>query len=332
MKKVLRFLGILLLIIVVAVVVMGLIAPKDVKIEKSIVINGSKDVVASQMFMFNNFNNWNPWIEYDTATKWHVEGTDGATGSKYIWESEKIGSGEMTATGVTADQKNYDMLLKGFMGGPANGYYRLDDAGNGQTKATWTFNQHSGFPKNAMNLVMVGMLEESFEKGLKNLKEYVESGKAGTGGTAYKIEEVEFPAHTYATIRKTIGFAEMEKFFGEGYGALFPAAGERISGPATGLYYKWDQQTGQTDVAAAVPVSGADPVKGAAMVNVPAGKSYLIKYTGGYNGSMKAHEAMGKHLAANGKAQGLVVEEYVVSQDQEPDSNKWVTNIYYLLQ
>ena len=217
------------------------------------------------------------------------------------------------------------------MEGDAHGYYRLDDAGNGQTKATWTFNQHSSFPMNAMNFFMVGMLEESFEKGLNNLKAYVESGKAGTG-SAYKIEEVEFPAHTYATIRKTISFADFNTFFAEGFGSLGKEAGPRINGTPAGIFYTWDEKNMQSDAAVAMPVSGTEPVKGATMLNVPTTKSYFIKYTGGYHGSGKAHEAMGKHLATNGKTQSMVIEEYVVGQQQEPDSNKWVTNIYYLLQ
>ena len=92
MKKFFRFLGILVLIIALVVVIMGLIAPKDVTIERSVTIKGNKSVVRDQMFMYKNFHNWNPFDDEDPNMKSEVIGDEGAVGTKYTWSgNNKVG-------------------------------------------------------------------------------------------------------------------------------------------------------------------------------------------------------------------------------------------------
>jgi effector-binding domain-containing protein len=330
MKKVFRFLGILILILVAAVVVLGLIAPKEIKVERSVTINGPKEVVAEQMMKYNNYQYWNPWNEMDSNMKWDVTGEDGTPGAKYHWVGEQTGEGEMVTKEMKGNEMTYALHFKKPFESEADGFYRVEDVGNGQTKATQGFVQKTSFPMNGLMMAMgmTGMLEKNFDKGLAKLKAHVESGKAG----AFAIKEVQFTPHTYATIRKTIGWDEMQKFFAESYGMLGKEAGQRITGAPAGIFYTWDEQNHQADAAAAFPISGSEPVKNATMLNVPESKAYLIEYTGGYTGSGKAHEALGKHMATKGTKQNYVIEEYIVGPDQEQDSTKWRTNIYYILQ
>jgi hypothetical protein len=329
MKKIFRFLGILLLIIVLVVVVLGLIAPKDVSMERSVNIKGSKSVVRDQMFKYENFTNWNPFDDEDPNMKYDVT----PDGNKYTWEgNNKVGSGEMMTKEQTDNQKSYDMhFIKPFES-KAEGYYKVEDMGNGETKATWGFHTHMDFPMNGISMLMgmEKMLTTSFDKGLNSLKQYVESGKAGTGSDVM-IQDVQYPGGTYATIRKTISWDDMGQYFQNTYSALGQAAGQRITGPAMALYYKWDEQNKQADVAAGFPVSGTDAVKGAVMVTQPVSPAYMVTYTGSQWGSVKVHEAIGKKLAENGKEMTVVLEEYIKSFNDEPDTNKHVTNIYYLL-
>jgi hypothetical protein len=334
MKKFFRFLGILVLILILVVVVMGLIAPKDVTIERSVVIKGNPSVVKEQMFMYKNFNNWNPFDDEDPNVKSEVIGEEGTPGSKYTWDgNDKVGKGEMITKEVTANEKKYTTHFIEPMEGKSDGWYRVEDLGNGETKATWGFTMHSSFPMNGISMMMgmEKMLTASFDKGLNSLKEYVESGKAGAGTPSVAIQEVQYPGATYATIRKTVGWNDLGKYFQETYSTLGQAAGQRIAGPAMAIYYKWDEQNQQADVAGGFPVSGTDAVKGAAMVTLPASQAYMVAYTGGPMGSGKIHEALGTHLSQNGKELSTVLEEYITSYDKEPDTNKHLTNIYYLI-
>ncbi len=68
------------------------------------------------------------------------------------------------------------------------------------------------------------------------------------------------------------------------------------------------------------------------MVSIPESKGYKLVMTGAYSmdNFMNAHMAISKHAAENGLTEPLAIEEYIVTPEQEADSNKWVTNIYYL--
>jgi hypothetical protein len=335
MKKVLRFLGVLLLIIMAGIIVLGLIAPKDIKIERTITMNAPKSYVADQMFHYGNFHTWNPWVPMDPTVKSEVTGDDGHVGAKYAWKGDKLGKGEMETVEVTGDELKYNMKFFSWFGeSAADGTWHVADAGNGSTKATWTFNTHSGFPFNGI-MMLFGMeknLTKSFDDGLAMLKAYTEK-HAGEATPSFDIKETQFPGHTYATIRKKLStdMGALMTFFDESYSKLGPAAGPRIEGPASCLGYGWDEQNGQADLAAAFPVKGSEPVKGAAMVTVDPSPAYMVEYTGGYSGMGTAHMALGKHVTTAGKQPGLVVEEYIKGPGEEKDSTKWETNIYYLV-
>lgn len=329
MKKVLRFLLILIVILFVGYVVLCIATPAEMDIVKSTTINGSKDVVWNQMVNLENQTNWSPWEEMDPSIESTITGAPGQVGQKSSWTSKNSGDGEMVISRVAADSMWYDLDFKGQ--GKATGWVAVEEV-EGGVKATNGFHSEpAGFWRRGM-IALIGkrFMEMQLARGLEMLKEHVESGKAGPAAPAYVIEEYTFPATTFATIRKTVKFSEMDSFFGPSYQAIAAAAGGQIRGNSHTITYKWDEANGEADVAAAFPVSG--PVKGMAIVDVPESKGYKLVLTGGYSmdNFMKAHMAIGKHAAEKGLTDPLPIEEYVVTPEQEPDSNKWVTHIYYL--
>jgi effector-binding domain-containing protein len=142
------------------------------------------------------------------------------------------------------------------------------------------------------------------------------------------IVEATFPATTFATIRKTVKFTEMDSFYSQSYEALGKAAGTAIKGNAHSIIYSWDETNGQGDMAAAFPVNAA--VAGTTMVNIPESKGYMVKYTGPYSDFYAVHGQIAKYAAENGLTDPLVIEEYVAMPPQVTDTNKFVTHIYYL--
>lgn len=332
--KILRFLGILILVLVVIVLVLGLVMPKDVVVTRSTSINAPKDVVFNQVVNFKNWPNWSPWLEKDPNTQLEYSGTDGQAGSGYKWKGGKeTGEGEMTASAVKDGEMDYDLHFIKPMEGKSTGSFIVADSG-GMSKVTWTMNMHMSFPMNAMGIFFNPdkMVGKDFERGLERMKTYCEAHAAeGAMPAGIDIKEADYPGATYAGIRKTVKWEDMSKFFMDSYGMLGKEAGARISGPAVGIYYKWDTVNHQADMAAAFPVSGTDPVKGATMMSIAPSKAYMSVHTGGYSASGAVHEAMGKHLADNNKQMSLVIEEYIKGPGEEKDSSKYVTNIWYLV-
>ena len=333
MKKVLRFIGILLLILVLIVVILGLIEPKDVTVERTLVINAPREVVWEQMVNFKNGPNWDPWSAADPSATRNYFGTDGQPGSGYSWEGKKMGVGTMKDTGISGDKMNYSLHFEKPWSGDASGFYKVENNGSGGTKVTWNYYQHMNFPMNGMQafMSMDKMLGNMFDSGLVNLKKYVESGKAGAGTNA-TVHETQFAAHNYAGIRKTIAMSDIMKFCEESNATLSKELGG-IIGPETSLYYTWDTVKHTTDMALVFPIADSiKSVKGASVFHINASKAVMLTYKGGYSGMPAAHGAINKYMAAHGQKMGMAIEEYTVNKPQEPDSNKWVTNIYYLIQ
>ena len=177
MKKALKVIGVIIAILVVVVVVLGLVAPKDYSLERSITINAPQSSVADYMFHFKNFPEWSPFHAMDASIQDNITGDDGTEGAVYSWKGKEAGAGEMKAKFITDKELQYDMLFKEPMENTANGYWRTEDAGNGQTKAVWGFKSQSPFPLNGivMAIGMERMLGENFADGLSRLKTRVEA-------------------------------------------------------------------------------------------------------------------------------------------------------------
>jgi effector-binding domain-containing protein len=328
--KFFRFVGILLLIVIVLVVVLGIIEPKDTTVERSTTVNAPQAVVMDQITHFKNWNNWSPWYKMDPNTKMDYIGTDGEPGSGFHWVSDKTGEGTMTNAGVENGTMKYDLkFAKPKM--EMDGSFKTEEA-NGQTKVTWTLHKHTGFPMNAMNafMSMDKMMGPDFESGLKGIKEYAEA-HANDNANVAGITETQFPGHLYCGVRKLNNWSDMSKFFMDTYPMLGKELNNSIRGAGTGLYWTWDTVKHQTDMAAVFPVADSSKkVKGTSYFNIPASSACMITYTGPYSGMMAPHTALMKYCASKNMKVKLVIEEYLKSGHDVKDSTQFVTAIYYL--
>jgi hypothetical protein len=83
---------------------------------------------------------------------------------------------------------------------------------------------------------------------------------------------------------------------------------------------------------AVVPVADSSTVlKDATYIWVPQSKAYMVVYKGPYTGISTAYDVMDKRVAQKGSTTALKLEEFALGPIQEADSNKWITNIYYLV-
>lgn len=336
MKKFLRILLVILLIIIVVVVIAGLMAPKETNITATTTINAPKEAVWEQMVKFKNWPNWSAWHKMDTNSVLTYTDTDGEPGSTYSWKSEKTGEGTMTNKAVENGKMTYELKFVKPFESTSDGYLMVEDAGNGATKATWTYHGvNNNFLWRAMGYLigMEKMLQKQFDEGLANMKTHVESHKGemtASASTAYNIQETQFPGGTYAGIRQTVKWADMQKTMPGMYEKVAKAVGDRISGPAIAIYYVWDTVKHEADVYAGFPVKEDKAVDGATMVKVPSAKAYMVNFTGNYDQLEKIHYQIGEHAANNKANVAYVLEQYLKMAPEEKDMNKWETNVYYI--
>lgn len=328
MKKVLRFLLILIVILLVGYLILCAVSPAEVDIKRSTTINAPKEMVWNQISNLKYNDDWSPWKKMDSTINTVVSGPEGQPGQKAEWTSKHSGSGNMTITEVDGYTMKYDLVFIEPMPGTAKCWVSVEGE-DGNVTATQAYKAESGFFMRGANALFgKPFMESQFDIGLQMLKENCESGKAEMPSPKFDIQSTTFAANSFATIRKTIAISDIDKFFGESAAELGNAAGSQATGPIHAIMYKWDEENNQADMAVALPVSGA--VKGMTMVSIPASTGYVLKFKGAYSGMYSAHMAIGTHAAQNGITDPLVIEEYVAMAPQVTDSNQFVTNIYYL--
>ena len=92
--KILKYLGILILFVLVAALIGMFVMPTEVKIERSITIKAPTEIIWSNIKYFTNFPKWSPWHKKEPNIKVTYSGTDGEVGSEYSWAGNKdVGTG-----------------------------------------------------------------------------------------------------------------------------------------------------------------------------------------------------------------------------------------------
>jgi len=329
-KKLFTFLGISLIILVITILIFGLLQPKDLSIERSVSINAPQNVVFNQIKFFKNWPNWSPLVDKEPNVQILYLGADGQLGSSYQWKGDDLGKGEMSNMGISNNRLDYHVHFISPWEGNADGNLITEDLGNGKTKVIWKMVKHGTFPFNALNYFLDKIIGQDIENGLSLLKNYAENNQTIPLSVS-DIVEKEFSPTQFATMRKKVPFGEMQAFSIAAFEKLAALTQKTMLGAASTIYYDWDDKNQMTDMAPAFPVSAAATSADIIMVNIPATKSCQIAYKGGYAGLGKAHEIMGQYIAEKGIQLSYVIEQYQLGPANEPDSNKWVTNVVYLI-
>ncbi len=339
--KILKYLLYVLLALVVIGVVLGLMGPKTYKLERSTVISASPDAVWAHMNTLKKVNEWSPFLKKDSTAVVEYSGNDGEVGSSSTWSGNKnVGKGQQTITAIVPMKSSTVKLtfFTPFGTMESEGYFNLDPDPAG-TKVTWGMRGDNNFMGRIMSsmMSMEKTVGPSFESGLADLKTMVESEpKAPKMEMNYQINSGQYPGGKYLAVRKTMAISGIGDFFSKSMPVLMDAlkkAKVEMAGPPSGIYFTWDEKKMESDMAVAVPIKGdMKAPAGMEVINVPAAKAFMIDYKGGYGKMGDAHMALDAHIKGNKLEQvPPVMEEYFAGPGTEPDSNKWMTKIVYLV-
>lgn len=333
MKKILYVLG----GIIALYFILCLVGPSHMKVERSIDINASADVIKTKLGDYKFFHeSWSPWTEKDPGMKTTYTGEAGQEGHSVAWEStvKEVGKGSMTYKGISGDTVKH---MLHFDGHESDAHiYHVVIANGASTKVTWLMADETPFIFRGMMLFMNmdKMIGPDFEKGLGKLKTAIETMPAAPAAAHYDIEEMNWDARTYYGVKTNTTFDKLAAFFGQSYGkigaAMKKAKVEMMNAPSA-IYFTFDDKTMVTDVAAVMQVPNDTKLDGVEKFEVPAGKVLKIAYYGAYDKSANAHYAMDAYIKEKGLTQSWVLEEYVTDPMAEKDTAKWLTNIYYLV-
>lgn len=177
--RILKIVGITLLILIGIPLIVALFVSNDVNYEKSIEINAPIEMVWENVNSLSDMDKWSPWNQYDPTMKKEIIGTDGTVGAKQIWESDvdEVGNGSQTIAKLDAPNLiETDLKFLTPYESEAKGYVKLEEKDN-KTIATWGFSSEMPYPVNLMKLFtnMEDMMDKDWNNGLTKLKEISEN-------------------------------------------------------------------------------------------------------------------------------------------------------------
>ena len=323
LKIIVALVGVLLL----AFVAIGMIAPKESVVERSIVIDADAKTVWTQISSLENQAVWSPWAEKDPDMEVEYTGTPGTIGSTYSWKSdvEDVGNGIQSIEAIEPLKRMEQKLtFTSPQESEANVIFTLTPSGQSQL-VSWTVKSTFNFTTSVFFMLFLDMEEmigPTFEHGLANLKELCESTPPDMSEMevqnhdidGIEITEKQFDGQHYVGIRKKIKMEEISAFFAENYGQLFSQLGDAgyvITGMPSAIYYEWDEEAGMADVAAVAPVDGETSMDGFESFFIPPSACLQTVHTGPYDAVGPTHGALNKFCVDHDYVAELAIEEYM---------------------
>ncbi len=168
-------------VVVIVVVLVGgaYLLPREVHVERSIVIDRPAAAVFPLLNSPKRFNEWSPWKDLDPNVQMRYTGPETGTGAMMAWSgNSKVGKGSQVITDSVQDQRVRTDLDFGEMG-TARAEWQLSTEGAG-TKVRWTLDSDVGNNPigRYMGLFMDRMVGPDYERGLRQLKALVEKAPA----------------------------------------------------------------------------------------------------------------------------------------------------------
>lgn len=166
----------LLVAVGLIIVGIGLVLPREFRVERSIEIDAAPEVVFDQVNSLRNWNAWSPWIAKDPSIENSYSGPEAGVGSKVTWTSEDSGNGSQTITLSERPKRIETHLDFGDMGQP-NAEWTFEPSGDG-VRVTWGL---GGTAKGVLGgyfaKMMDGWVGADYEDGLARLKKVSEAGE-----------------------------------------------------------------------------------------------------------------------------------------------------------
>lgn len=335
--KILKWIGIIIAILFVVFLVFTGTQPSVLKVEKSATINSSPDQIFKVISDFTTWTKWSAWHKMDTAMVMEYEGEMNQIGAKSSWTSlnPMVGNGSQEI--IELEENKFFKSEMHFGEEPAANYawFTLEENEDNSVTLTWNMEgAETGFFMNWQNTVFKPMIEESYEKSLKDLKELVESMPIEIANPM-NLEVTEVEPISIISIKDSTDAAGISAKLGELYGELsiFMAMNDGISeaGLPLTLYHYYSEE--KVVLEAALPYSGeAEPEGRISISETPSGK--VIK--GIYKGTDNNTEDMHYAIEDFGKASSLEFVgpcwEIYQTANESAENALVETHIYYPVQ
>lgn len=330
--KFLKWLGIIILSLIVLFLVIPVFLSSNYHIERSTSIKKPVGIVFQAATDMNLRKEWDPWIEMEPKAKIKVSITPEVIGSGYSWKGDVIGEGEITILEFVPNE-----LIKSKVHFIAPQNLHADilwtfKQNNEFTEITWAFEGTLSYLNRWGALFMDKSLGASFEKGLENFKTLVEKIPDTTGRTG-EIKQEHFDGIKALSIKKKVSMQKLTSNMFTMYTDLMAYLNENdldISGSPFTIYHPCKEE-GFTLLECALPINtefeGKDQIK---YIELPESNVVIASHFGHFNTAHTTYEAINNYILENNLVtSGTPWEMYITDPTKEFDQSKWETHVYF---
>ena len=186
------------------------------RVEQTRIIDAPVGEVYARVSDFGKWSEWNPWLEHEPNVRTTVSGRPDAEGSKYSWNSDRIGIGEVEhARMVPGERIEQRMRFKNPFRFQGRGRWQFVDRA-GKTEVTWSLNGRVGFSLRAFAQTVRSMIELDYRYGLDRLAALVEPIEASRYSLHYiglwDVPATRYVYRTYDGSLKGLAVATQDGF------------------------------------------------------------------------------------------------------------------------
>ncbi|MEP0985372.1 SRPBCC family protein [Ekhidna sp.] len=331
--KVLKIIGIIILVIVILGAGAVIFGPTEVHMQRETTIDAPAEAVFAEIKGFKTFDQYSAWSEIDTTATIRIEGPATGVGASYSWESDNpdLGKGRIEIIEMEDMMLKSKMSFEGYPGEPSTSWILSEE--DGKTKVVYTYDETniSGIWK-LFSLGTEGMLAPMYDRTLEKLKTRIENRPE----LSAKISIEDVDPITFAGMEVSVSndMAEISRAMGEAYGAIMAAITANNLEMAEGYPLAIATSYSETNLSmiCGIPVVEESSIEDGdvSVMQSPDGKAIRALHFGDYALLEITHEQINQYAQYYGyELTGNPWEIYVTDPSVETDTSKWVTEVYY---
>lgn len=210
-------------------------------VSRSIEIDAASETVFDTVADFKTWPTWSPWLCAEPDAEVKVSDNSNSVGSMYSWKGEIVGQGEMEHQNLERGRLIEEEIrfVKPFKS-KSKVVFEFEPVGSG-TKITWHMHGSLPFFLFFMKPMMETFIGMDYERGLKMLKDWLETGEIISSVTNHGVESVE-PLRM-AGIRGTCSIGNVGKSMEQAFeqaARRFEEAGLSTDAGVMSVYHSFD--------------------------------------------------------------------------------------------
>jgi len=308
--------------------------PIGYKSEREAVIKGSYPLVYLMLNDVKEWPKWTSWKESDPSLVFTPGGREVNIGASFTFNGSKYGKGYGEV--LESEKDSLFTLFYKYSKFPADAImnFQIIPQGNHSVyvKSFVRLKKPIPFFKRAFYIGFKERTDNMLQSDLNGLKSYIES----LVNSNFGVKQETFKSKKYIGITEPVVASRLPSFFARVYPKIYKLLDSlniKYTGPPVNLTLGWEASSGYVHAMAALPID--ETIKaplGFDFIEIPDHPCVKLEHFGSYNTLRHGHAKLDYLFRLNNQViTSPIIEEYVTSPSQQPDTSKWQTNIYYLI-